>query len=360
MAFTAGELDNITNSALDYYLGRGEVYKQNIQSKPMLAAFDKNAGRFSGGKGNVSLAVKAGQGGLTLAGYTHDDTVTYGNPASTKRANYAWKEMFIGLGITHTELKHDGITVVEAGAGQTTSMKDGREEHALANMLEEKIDEMNEDYAAGMDAFLHGDGTSDAKAIAGIGAFILPNPALGSTGGLARTNTWWRNRAATAAALAAGSGPGAVTSSAANGGALLQFLQAEQRQLDRYARGTRKSYKFAGSDFIGAIELELRANGNYGQTGWFNGDGTTDGAMQGIKFGGVEIVYDPTLDDLGLEKRMYDIDMRRLKLLYMSGEKMKKASPARPADQFLLYKGVTTTAVMAAQQLNTSGVYDIA
>ncbi len=81
--------------------------------------------------------------------------------------------------------------------------------------------------------------------------------------------------------------------------------------------------------------------------------------MPQIKHGGVTIEYDPTLDDLGLEKRMYDIDMRRLRLHYMAGEKMKKANPARPYDRYVMYRGVTTTAVMVAQQLNTSGVYDI-
>lgn len=360
MPFTAEELANIANATLDYYMDRGIVHKQNVQNKPMMRAFDEAAGTFAGGKGNVSLAVKTGQGGLSLVGYTHDDAVTYGNPATIKRLNFPWKEHFIGMGLTHTELKHDGVTVVESGGSDRTSEKDGREEQALANILEEKMDDMAEDYAVGLDNLIHGDGTSDTKALAGIRAFILANPALGSTGGLLRANTWWRNRAATAAAAAASSGPNAITSSATGGGALLQFLQEEQRQLDRFAVGSRRSRKFAGSDFIGALEKELRANGHYAQTGWQGGDGTVDGAMPRVRFAGIEIEYDPTLDNLGLQKTMFDIDMRRIKLLYMSGEKMKKANPARPHNRFVLYRGMTTTAVMVAQQLNTSGRYDIA
>lgn len=359
MPFTAQELANIANSALDNFVGKGEVYKQAISSKPMLKAFDASAGTFSGGKGNVSLAVKTGQGGLTLTGYTHDDQVTYGNPANTKRLNYTWREHFIGMGLTHTELKHDGITVNENGADQSTSPKEGREMHALANILEEKVDEMNEDYAVSLDRLVHGDGTSDAKALAGIGAFILADPSLGSTGGLSRVNTWWRNWAATAAANAASSGDNAVTSATASGGALLQYLQKLERKINRYSIGTRKSKKFAGSDFISAVELELRANGQYAQNGWKGGNGATDGFIPAVSWNGIEIVYDPTLDDLGLAKRMYDIDMRRIKLLYMAGEKMKKCNPARPYDRFVMYKGITTTGVMIAQQLNTSAVVDI-
>lgn len=360
MPFTAQELSNIANSALDFYMDRGTVHAQNIQNKPMLQAFDRAAGSFPGGKGTVSLAVKSGQGGLALTGYTHDDLVNYGNPANTKRLNFPWREHFIGMGLTHTELKHDGITVTENGADQSTSNKDSREEHALANMLEEKLNEMDEDYLSGLDGLVHGDGSSDAKAIAGIRAFILDNPGLGLTGGLSRvTNGWWRNRAATAAANAAGTGANVITSATTGGGALLQFLQREQRQLNRYA-ANRRSMKFAGSDFIDAIERELRGNGQYAQTGWTGGDGSVDGAMPKVRFGGTEIVYDPTLDNLGLAKRMYDIDMRAIKLLYMTGEKKKKSNPARPHNRFVMYQGVTTTAVMIANRLNSSGVYDIA
>jgi hypothetical protein len=352
MPFTAAEIANITNAALDHYFERGTVTSQFIQNKPMLKAFDEAAGTFPGGKEFVSLSVKAGQGGLSLSGYTHDDQLTYGNPATIKRVNFPWREHFIGLGLTHTELKHDGITVIESGANQRTSEKDGREEQALANILDEKLNEMAEDYNVGLDNLIHGDGSSDAKAIAGIGAFILADPDVGSTGGLSRvTNSWWQNRSRTAA------NGGTIASAATNGGVLTQVLQTEQRQLDRYAPN-RKSRKFAGSDFIGAMELELRANGNYTLNGWQSG-AQADGAMPKVSFAGITIEYDPTLDNLGLAKRMYDIDMSAIKLLYMSGEKKKKANPARPHDRFVMFQGMSTTAVMVAKRLNSSGVYDI-
>ncbi|MDV2964529.1 phage major capsid protein [Nitratireductor aquimarinus] len=361
MAFTADELENITNATLDYYMGRGTVYANAIQNKPMMKAFDAFAKQeLPGGKGNVSLAVKTGKGGGSLSGYTHDDTVTYYNPTGIKRVNFGWKEHHIGMGLTHTELKHDGITVLERGASQRTAEKDSREETMLANLLQDKVEVMNEDYAVSWDSLLHGDGTGDTKAIAGVQAFILDDPALGSTGGLARTNTWWRNRAATTAADTAGSGVAPITSNTAGGGALLQFLQTEERQLNRFAQGSRRSRMFAGSDFIDAVEKELRANGQYAQTGWKGGDGNVDGAMPVVRWNGITIEYDPTMDDLGLNKRMYNIDMRNLFLVYMKGEKMKKANPARPHDKYVMYRAVTTTAVMATRQLNTSGVYDIA
>lgn len=362
MPFTAQEIANINNSALEKYIDRGTVYKQNVANKPMLRAFDEGRGSFAGGNTYVSMAVKSGQGGGTLSGYTHDDQVGYYNPASTKRVKYAWKEHHIGNTISHTELKIDGIDIIEDNdrAAQDLSPMEGREDTALANILEEKLDDLGEDYARSLDLLIHGDGSTDTKALAGIRSLILDDPLLGTTGGLSRSvNTWWRNRAATAAAAAASSGDAAVTSNVANGGALLQYLQKEFRLLSKFAQGGTRMRYFVGTDFYDAMERELRANGNYTMDGFMRKE-AVDGGMGDLYFKGKKIEWDPTLDDLGYAKRMYAIDMKRIRLMYMNGQRMKKHNPARPYDRYVMYNGITTTAVLTAQQLNTSGVYDIA
>jgi hypothetical protein len=257
--------------------------------------------------------------------------------------------------ITHTELKIDGVDVSDDGAKQSTSDMDGREEHVLANLLDEKNDDLGEDYAKSLDTLIHGDGTTDTKALAGIRSLILDDPTVGTTGGLDRSvNSYWRNRASTGVG-----GAGAkITSSTSNGGALLQFLQKELRLLGRYAQGGTKWQFFLGSDMYDAIEKELRANGNYTLEGFMKGQ-AVDGGMAPITFKGKPLIWDPTLDDLSYNKRMYVIDMRRIRLLYMNGQRMKKHQPARPYDRYVMYNGLTTTAVMVAQQLNTSDVIDI-
>jgi hypothetical protein len=361
MPFTADEIANINNAALEAYIDKGTVWKQNVANKPMLEAFNASAGRFSGGKDNVSFAVKAGQGGGSLQGYSGDDQVAYYNPTGIKRARFPWKEHHIGMVVTHTELKVDGIEVIESGADQRTSAMDGREEHALANLLDEKNDTLGEDYAFSLDRLIHGDGSSDAKALAGIQSIILDSPAVGTTGTIGRVaNTWWRNRAATAAYAAAG-GQGAITVNTANGGALIEFLEKEWLLLSKYRNGSTKVKIFAGSDWRAGYMKELRANGNYTLNGW-QGQNNADGGMDDPKFKGTPIVWDPTLDDLGLSKRAYFIDMGKTgcRVLYMDGERMKKHNPARPYDRYVMYNGITSTAVMIAKQLNTSAVYDIA
>lgn len=360
MAFTAGELAHIANASLDFYLNKGDTFKQAIQAKPLLKWAEASSKSFPGGKGNISLAVKGdyGAGGTNdkVVGYTHNDTVSFYTPANIKRANYPWREHHLGLTLTHTELKIDGISITDDGGnGSDMSNHSDREVTVLVNLLQDKLEDFGEQYARTMNALLWGDGVADAKALAGMQSIILDSPAVGTTGGLARTNTWWRNRAATAAFGAAG-GRGAITSSPTNGGALITFLQQEYRQLIRF--GGKPSKALAGSDFISAMEIEFRANGNYSMTGF---TGTQDGSMGQIKLpGGCTIEYDPTLDDLGKNKRLYWWDPRQIYLMKMDGEWDHRFTPARPYNVFVMYKSMTHTGQMVAQQLNGSGVYDIA
>lgn len=348
MAFTPEQVGNIANATLDWYEDRGKINLQTIQNKPLLTAMDARAKTFPGGKGNVSLAVK-GDYASTLQGFSTDDTVSYTNPAKIKRVAYPWKEHHIGITLTLTELHVDGISVVDSATSSETSNHSERELTALCNILADKVEDMTESYDRGFNGLLWGDGTADPKALAGIGSFITDTPAVGTTGGLDRaTFSWWRNRALLG-----------IASSPTNGGVLLQAMQAELRQLRRYVDSPSILW-LAGSDFIGAMELELRANGNYTMTGWSKGGTATDGGIAALQFQGIDIMYDPTLDDLGKAKYAYLIDRNSIYLMYMTGEKKKKHAPARPAQQYVMFRAQTTVAVMAARRLNSSGVYSIA
>lgn len=361
--FTAAELSDIYNKALETYLDRGTVWKQDVANKPMLRVLNQKAGKFVGGRERVSFLVGSGYGGQALQGYTGDDQVTYYNPVGSQRAYYVWKEHHIGLGVNHTELKTDGIDISEGDTLTGGRDMSGREAQALANIIDEKVEKLGNDYAYSLDRLVHGDGTTDTKAIAGIQSLILANPFTGVVGGInaaVSNNWWWRNDACTAAAAGSG-GLGAITSSTSNGGALIEALDKAKRRRSKYAQGTTDPRYFAGSDFIDAYKKELRANGYYTMTGWGGGDKVGDGSMGDPEHGGVPIVWDPTLDDLGLNKRCYVLDMSRtgVQLLYMDGQRMKKWNPIRPYDRYVSYQAITMTGVMVVKQRNTSGVYDI-
>lgn len=366
MAFTNDQLNSIANSAMDFFFQKGSTLHQAIQRRPLLDALEKGGKSFPGGKGDVVLPVQfvTGAGGVNdgVTGYTHNDTVTFYEADNVKQAKYPWREHHLGFSVTHTQLKMDGLSVSDSG---DTSAHSGRDVTVLVNMFQNKLEDFAEQYARGMNTLMWGDGTGDSKALAGVRSMITANPTTGTVGGINRAtaaNKAWRNRARTAAYATAvtadntvdGHGGGAVTSSTANGGALWQVLQEEKRQLRRYGGNPNKFY--AGSDFIGALETEMRANGYYSQNGFRKAG---DGAMGPMLFDGTVIEYDPTLDDLGLTKRGYWFDTNHIYLAKMAGEWRKQHKPARPANQFVLQRSITSTGQLVAQQLNSALVIDI-
>src|SRR4051812_11071300 len=116
MPFTVQELENITNAALDFHMDRGDVFSSTIQNKPLLREMISKKKNFPSGKENITVRVK-GEYTTTIQGYSHDDTVTYKNPANIKQAQFPWKEIHWGISCTMTELKKDGITITDSTDG---------------------------------------------------------------------------------------------------------------------------------------------------------------------------------------------------------------------------------------------------
>jgi hypothetical protein len=354
VAFTAAEIDNISAAALDYHV-KSKAFSNTIQEKPLLSAMLAKQETFPGGKENITIPVQFDYDTSSFQGYTHNDTVSYTNPANIKRAEYPWKELHAGISVTLTELKKDGISVVDSLHGRTTSQHSQAELTRLTGLLENKLDDMAESWSRSFDTMLHQDGTQDAKEVPGIAALITYDavagtaPATGTVGGIDRaTVTAWRNRAAVGAA--------AITASAANQ-TLTKFLRSELRQLRRYGGGNH--IVICGSDFLDALDTEITEKGIYTESGFAKSD--TDIGLAGISMRGVgRFMYDPTLDDLGLEKRAYFIDTKNVKLKVMDGEDRKTHAPARPATQYVMYRAMTWTGGLVARQLNGCGVYEIA
>ena len=347
MPFTAQELDNMANAALDYFL-KGPAIKQSIQDRPLYDAMKRAQKTFPGGKEFIRANVK-GDYTTAFGGYEHDDTVSYANPANLKQLNYPWKELHAGISLTHTELKKDGISVVDTN-GESVSQHSERELTAITNLLEDKLDDMAEGSARSFNEILWRDGSQSAKVFPGVMSIISLTPTTGTTGGIDRAgNTWWRNRSLVSASK--------VTASA-SAQTLSKSMRSEVRQLRRY--GGKPSLLMCGSQFIDALELEVSEKGTYTQEGFTNA-GKTDIGLADISMRGVgKFVYDPTLDDLGYGKFCYAIDPKHLYLDTMDGEDMKQHAPARPPEKYVMYRGITYTGGMVADQLNCHGVYEVA
>lgn len=347
MPFTLQELDNISSAALDFHMNKGEVFAQTVQNKPLLREMTNRKKTFPSGKGNITVRVK-GEYTTTIQGYSGDDTVGYKNPANIKTANFPWKELHWGIQITLSELKIDGITITDSSNGTGEANHSDRESTALANLLEDKLDDMAEGSAIGLNRMYWLDGTQDSKVIPGVKSFIVDSPSSSAIiGGLDPTvNTWWQNRANLS--INAGSDPTAQV--------LVNFLQTELRQLRKF--GNPKHIALCGSDFLTQLEKELRAKGNYTLEGWAK-SGKIDIGMADVTLKGIDFEYDPTLDDLGESKRCYILDTKAIMPMVMDGEYMKKHNPARPEDKYVIFRAVTLTAGLICKQRNTSGVYAI-
>src|SRR5690554_4841273 len=346
-ALSQAVLDNIANAAFDYY-EKKKLYNQHIQDKPLLRELQSLQKTFPGGKGDIVVS-PVFETQSSLEGFEGDDTLSFTNPTVIKQARYPWKMQHLGIQMTTEELLKDGISIVDTNGARTRGIS-GRDATVIQNILESKLADMSEGYAAGMNEMLWLDGTQDTKDVPGIEYLIAENPAVGVVGGIDRaTQPLWRNVALTAA------GSGAVTPSTENS-TLIRTLQSQVRQLRRY--GNPNYIILAGSNFMDALEDEAFAKGYLTQSGFSGGMDVGIGELSLRGLG--KFMYDPTLDTLDKSGFAYFIDTNSIKLQPIEGEDMKRHNPARPHDKMVVYKSLTWAGGLSMRQSNTNMVVEIA
>lgn len=347
MAFSLQEVENIFNATIDFHFARGTIFSQTIQNKPLLKALQGKEKTFPGGQGNVTVRVK-GTYSTTIQGFQHDDAVGYVNPANIKTANYPYKLIHAGISFSMHELIKDGIEVNDSEDGQSVSKASDREMTALANLLDDKLEDMSEGIDRGFNTMYWKDGTQDSNLIPGVQSIIVQSPTSGAViGGIDPVaNSFWQNRASLA-----------LNSSTPGNLVLVTKLQNEIRQLRRFG-GDPKLF-LCGSSFIDFFEQELRSKGNYTLDGWAK-SGRIDASVADLSFKGIDLQYDPTLDDLGQAKFGYLIDTKQLFPMVVAGENMKKHAPARPENKYVFFRAVTYAGALVCRQRNAHGVYSIA
>jgi len=350
MAVSAAILNLAANAVMDFHFQRGKVFDQAIQEKPLLAWLAGKSKVFPGGKEQITVRV-VGDYTSSFMGYSYDDTVSYGNPANLKTLVFPWKEIHDGYTMTYTELKQEGVHVVDSLDGKSTSESSDRDQILLAGILDHKNEQLAEGWARGCNDMSWKDGTQDAKQVPGILSFILDDPTTATlVAGIDQSvSTWWQN--------AYSIGVNAATASNQN---LTNALETKWRQVRRY--GGKPDKAFAGSDWLDAYVKECRVNGSLSQTGF--ADKTMDNSNGEAAFKRVPIVYDPTLDDLGRSKYCYFLDGKTIRPMDMDSEgtltQPKKHFPARPEDKYVLYRGLTWSGGLICTKRNANLVSSIA
>src|SRR3990167_4135129 len=175
MPFSVEQIENLANAAIEFHFQRGTVTSQKLQDKPMLEKLMAKSKNFPGGKDNITVRVK-GVYTTEIQGWENDDTVTYGSPNNIKKATYPWKLVHAGIKFTMHELLQDGIRVVDTNDGSSVSEASESEKVALANIFDDKLEDMQEGTDRGMNDMFWRDGTQDSKLVPGILSFVLDDP----------------------------------------------------------------------------------------------------------------------------------------------------------------------------------------
>ena len=347
---------DIANAALKFYIRKGGL-SQTTQDKPLLAKLQGKQETFPGGNSVISLPVQGVYMSDTagfLQGYSEDELISFNQAQNLVRAEYNWYEVASGLIITWTELKKDGITVVEDSGKPMNHSR--ATETRLTSLLKNRVEDFGESWSRELNKMLWADGSADAQHVPGVLSLLTDDPNNGTTGGIARTNVWWRHRARVGAlAVTANTGP-KITSSPTNQ-TLSKTLRAEIIQLRRY--GGKPDCALCGSDFLEAFRAEVTEKGYYTQNN-FNQASATQIGVASLKLDNLEFYYDPTLDDLGREKFCYIIDTRRLKLMPMEAEDNRVLNPEKPYNALVFLQMMTWTGGLTINQLNANGVYEVA
>lgn len=340
---------DLLNTTLNAY-ERGDALMQTNQDKPLLKLLRDNKKTFASGLPTISLGIQGTVMSDTagfVQGYSEDDSLNFAQAQNVLRCTYPWKEIHMGLIITHTELKKDGISVTE---GKKWSMHTKAELNQLVEIGKNRMEDYRESCERGENQMFWDTGAQDAKQVPGILSILTDTPGAGTTGGLSRvTYPWWNHIARV--------GSGKITPSKQDQ-TLSQQLRDDLIQLKRF--GGMPTKALCGSGFIRALQTEVTAMGVYTQTGFDNKSATNIG-VAAINIPGLgTFEYDPTLDSLGKAKHCYILDVRRLKQMPMADEDNKKFLPERPYNYMVWMCSKTWTGGLVCNQLNANEVIEVA
>jgi hypothetical protein len=259
------------------------------------------------------------------------DTVTYNRKDTVEQAQHEYYSFHDGFSLHEDDFIRNGIAIGDGPGKQATA----DEKVNLTNLLQENTETLRLGCEEQMNIAVM-EGAAGTYAVPGLDDMVEPTPAVGTYAGLNKaTRPYWRNHAETA-----------LTTTATTG-TIEEGMRRAWRACVKY--GGRPTNIFVGADFLdGFINFMLHTYGrvNYGPVS----TKSVEGAAGQIFYEGVELVWDPTMDDTVLtashaiawEKRCYMLNMNEMKLRPIKKQWMVPRNPPRVYNKYEYYWGLTS------------------
>ncbi len=330
MPFTAEQISYAGKAAIDFIVRKKPEDLYNTD-RPLLKRLQATKKSFPGAKQFINEKLRI-TNDSNFQWFGPDEAVTYNRKRTLEEANFAWGSAHDGFALTEEELLQNYISITEdKNASATTS-----EKHQFINLMKENTETLMLGYKEKFDYELHLDGTQDVDSVPGLDALISTTPLTGTVAGIDRSVTanqaFWSNRVKLDVAIAA----------------LIEEMEKMWRDCTRLG-GSQPNFLLAGTVFVDAFraatKLDVARQMNINERG-----GTSmDPAVNDLFFKGVQIIWDPVMDQLESDlsptqewdSRLYMLNTRFLKLRPAQGQDMVVRRPPRAYDRYTHYWGLT-------------------
>lgn len=281
--------------------------------------------------------------------YFGADQVTYNERDPDKWTDFTWYNAHDGFWFDEDRLLAAGITLLD----DTSAIPTAQEKESLIDLLKESYRSLRNSMQEGLALETLRDGTQSTKAVPGLANLVSTTPALGVIGGIsAVTDTYWRNNINLGVAELDLVDQMEITWRACMtyGGILPDFIVVGAAFLDAYRRA-------AGL----TINRRIENGGNE------RGGVSLDASTTKVYFKGVELVWDPTFEQLDAlvggttnTKTALFLNSNVVKLRPVKRNWMVNRRPERLPDRYVHYFAKTSKYSLTINQRNATARMTIA
>jgi len=300
-------------------------------------------------RGVVTIKYKR-DGGLTLQFWEGRDILQFQEARIDFELTFPYAQVHLGEELVHQELEDAGYVVVpNAPRGGSLGTKNSKDENfRLVNLLEEKMEEMQDNWDREMDKTFLLDGSQDPLAPVGLDGLMPVDPTSGTLGGKFRTDPLIQHQVATGITTGVGGNLDQTFNQLIRAANLnsrgfkgrINFMMTGAEGLDRYisyAKANNFEYK-AGIEGISKMDV-----------------GVADSA---VHFQGTPIIHNPTMDDLATTdaadwgKRFYMLNSSTWSLFHAPKKWKHFSAPLDAADQRVSRYSLDFRGVLIPMKIN--------